>query len=149
VFELVLRIGLSLLVVFGLMWALAKMARRPLAGRGGAAMAVLARQQISRSSSVAVVRVVDRALVIGVTDGHVSMLAETDLAALERQLAGPETTTREAVELDGVAGPGTSPAPGHAVVAARIPANRLGGSVLSPGTWRQTVSFLRERTARH
>ena len=31
--ELVLRIGFSLLIVFGLMWALARVVRRPLSGR--------------------------------------------------------------------------------------------------------------------
>lgn len=139
-FELILRIGFSLLVVFGLMWGLARMAKRPLAGRGGTAMSVLARQQLGRASSVAVVRVADRALVLGVTEGQVTLLAETDLAALERQLAGPGTTTREAVPLDGV------PAP--TVLTPATTTGRMQGSVLSPATWRQTVNFLRERTAR-
>jgi flagellar protein FliO/FliZ len=133
---MVLRIGFSLLVVLGLMWALAKVARRPLGGRGGAALAVLARQQLSRSASVAVIRVVDRALVVGVSEGQVTLLAETDLEGFER--APAETTTREAIE----------PALPVQRVAPAVPESRLAGSALSPATWRQTMDFLRERTVR-
>lgn len=138
--ELVLRIGFSLFVVFGLMWGLAKLAKRPLSGRGGAALSVLARQQLSRSSSVAVIRVVDRALVLGVTDGHISLLGEADLPALERQIAGPDNATRKPVGLDGTA---RRPVAGPVVAG-----GRLNGSVLSPAMWRQTVDFVRDRTAR-
>jgi flagellar protein FliO/FliZ len=133
VLELVLRIGFSLLVVLGLLWVLARVARRPLAGRGGGAIAVLARQQITRGSTVAVVRVADRALIIGVTDGQVTLLGEADPAGLS---------------------PAPSPAPvagrreSMAVAVDPAPAGRLAGSVLSPQTWSQTVQFLRDRTAR-
>ena len=123
--ELVLRIGFSLLVVLGLLWVLAKVARRPLAGRGGGAIAVLARQQLTRGSTVAVVRVGDRALILGVTDGQVSLLGEADPASVD------------------------SPAPRRETVALQdLPAGRLNGSLLSPQTWSQTVQFLRDRTAR-
>nr|BFE89372.1 hypothetical protein GCM10020093_119740 [Planobispora longispora] len=54
-----------------------------LAGRGGGHLSVIARQQLSRNSSVAIVRVVDRALVLGVTDGQVTLLTETELDAVE------------------------------------------------------------------
>ncbi len=137
--ELVLRIAFSLLIILGLMWGLARLARRPLAGRGNAALSVLSRQQLTRGSSVAVVRVVDRAYVLGVTDGQVSLLAETDLAAVERQLAGP-AEKRDAVEIDSE---NATP-----VVDATTP-GRLHGSLLSPATWRSTLNFLRERTVRH
>lgn len=126
--ELVLRIGFSLLVVFGLMWGLARLARRPRAGRAGGTLAVLARQQLSRSASVAVIRVVDRALVIGVTDGQINLLTETDLAALEEHAA--PAAVREPVVLE----------------TARPSA--LAGSALSPATWRQAVNALRDRTVR-
>src|SRR6266513_2035073 len=99
--ELVLRIGFSLLVVLGLLWLLAKVARRPLAGRSGGALAVLARQQITRGSAVAVVRVFDRALIVGVTDGQVTLLGEADLAALT-QPAG-ESARRDPVAVQPVA----------------------------------------------
>jgi flagellar protein FliO/FliZ len=132
--ELVLRIGFSLLIVFGLMWGLAKVARRPLTGRhGSGALAVLNRQQLSRGSSVAVVQVADRALVLGVTDQQVSLLGETTLEAFERHPHGP-------ARRDTVLAPG--------VVAPAVPHDRLGGSALSPRTWRSAMDFLRDRTTR-
>jgi flagellar protein FliO/FliZ len=136
VIELVVRIGFSLLVVFGLMWMLAKLARRPMARRGGT-VTVLARQSLTRNASVAVVRVADRALVLGVTDGQVTLLAETDPAALERaeEPAGHRATVAVA--------PTASEA--TALVAG---AGRLDGSLLSPAMWGQTMNFVRERTVR-
>jgi flagellar protein FliO/FliZ len=133
-FELVLRIGFSLLIVFGLMWGLAKMARRPLGGKHGTgALSVLNRQQLSRGSSVAVVRVADRALVLGVTDQQVSLLGETTLEAFEKH---PHSVERRETASPLEASPLTgSPAP-------------LDGSVLSPRTWRSTMDFLRDRTTR-
>src|SRR2546421_12187413 len=97
--ELVLRIGFSLLVVLGLLWVLAKLARRPLAGRGGGTVAVLARQQITRGATVAVVRVLDRALIVGVTDGQVNLLGEADLAAGSGVSAPPPLDPREPLGL--------------------------------------------------
>jgi flagellar protein FliO/FliZ len=111
--ELTVRIVFSLLVVFGLLWGLAKLARRPLAGRGGGALRVLARQQLSRGSSVAVVRVADRALVLGVSDAGVTLLADADPAVFEEDR--PVTPQKR----------------------------RLEGSLLSRETWSQTAAFFR------
>lgn len=84
-FELVLRIGFSLLVIMGLMWALARAVRRPLgAGRPHGQLEVLNRQQLTRGALVAVVKVADRAMVLGVTDQHVSLLGETDMHDFEK-----------------------------------------------------------------
>jgi flagellar protein FliO/FliZ len=137
--ELVLRIGFSLLIVFGLMWALAKVARRPLTGnRGTGNLAVLTRQQLSRSSSVAIVQVADRAYVLGVTDTQVNLLAETEVAAFERH-PHPAAVKRAAVPVD-PADPAASPV--------ELAHGRLHGSALSPRTWKAALDFLRERTAR-
>ena len=138
-FELVLRIGFSLLVVFGLMWGLARVARRPLGGRHGTgSLSVLHRQQLSRGSLVAVVQVADKALVLGVTDQQVSLLGETDLTAFERHPAEPERRNAVVVEPDSVL-PSAYGAE---------PAGRLDGSLLSPRTWGSTLDFLRDRTTR-
>ena len=138
-FELVLRIGFSLLVVFGLMWGLAKVAKRPLTGgRGTGTLSVLSRQQLSRGAAVAVVRVADRAFVLGVTDQQVTMLGETEPAMFERH---PQVVERrEGVPLvpDDVLPPAADP----------VVPGRLDGSILSPRTWRSTVDFLRDRTTR-
>lgn len=134
--ELVLRIGFSLLVVFGLLWGLAKVLRRPLGGRRGVgALAVLSRQQLSRGSAVAIVQVHDRALILGVTDQQISLLGEADLGAFEERGRSPEHRDHLTVE------------PGRDLPAAH-PAGRLEGSLLSPRTWVATLNFLRDRTAR-
>jgi flagellar protein FliO/FliZ len=132
VIELVLRISFSLLIVFGLMWGLAKVVRRPLGGkRGAGALAVLGRQQLARGSAVAVVQVHDRALILGVTDQQVSLLGETELTAFEAH--GHHHEHRDHVALE--------PPPAH-------PQGRLDGSLLSPRTWGSTLNFLRDRTTR-
>jgi flagellar protein FliO/FliZ len=87
--ELTVRIIFSLLVVFGLLWGLAKLARRPLSGRGAGVLQVVARQQLTRGSAVAVVRVADRALVLGVTEQGVTLLADADPALFEEKPAEP------------------------------------------------------------
>ena len=133
--EVTLRVIFSLAVVLFLMWGLARLVRKPLGGRGAGGLAVLTRQGLSRGASVAVVRVDDRALVLGVTEANVTLLAETDLAAFE-----------PAAECD------DQPVPGRARHAApdrlRPAGGPLAGSVLSPATWTQAVEFLRDRTGR-
>jgi flagellar protein FliO/FliZ len=146
VLEVMLRIGFSLLVIFAIMWLLAKVARKPLAGRAGGALTVLARQQLTRASSVAVVRVADRALIVGVTDTQVTLLGETEAAALARPNEEP-VSVREPVELL----PAVTPRPAIAdrpTTAPSLAPGMLHGSVLSPRTWVQTVEFLRDRTVR-
>ncbi len=126
--ELVLRIGFSLLIVFGLMWALARVARRPLSGRRGpGSLAVLHRQQLSRGSALAVVQVGDRAMVLGVTDQHVSLLGETDLTAFDRDASATDDRKPVAVDSDVLRTVGT---------ASRRP-------------WDSALEFLRDRTTRH
>ena len=123
--ELTVRIVFSLLVVLALLWGLAKLARRPLAGRHGGVLTVLARQQLSRGSSVAIVRVADRALVLGVSDAGVSLLADADAGLFEEQR--PEHAQRRTpvpLPIQGSRGP-------------------LAGSALSPTTWRQAMRYLR------
>jgi flagellar protein FliO/FliZ len=134
VIELVLRIGFSLLIVFGLMWGLAKLVKRPLGGkRGTGALAVLSRQQLARGSAVAIVQVADRALILGVTDQQVSLLGETELMAFEAH--GHHHEHRDHLPLEPDVLPPAQP-------------GRLDGSLLSPSTWGSTLDFLCDRTTR-
>ena len=114
--EVAVKMVLALMVVLGLMWLLARLARRPLTGRSAGALAVLARQPLTRGSSVAVVRVGKQAYVLGVTDHTVTLLAETDPAAVE----APTHEIREMLPLDALA-----------------------GSALSASTWRRAVEAIR------
>jgi flagellar protein FliO/FliZ len=144
------RMLLALVLVLGVMWALARWARKPMGvGKGERVMTVLARQQLSRSSSVAVLKLMDRALVLGVTEQGVQLLTETELAPLEQALSMPAGPRRapaarrpaEPIELDGEL-PALSPPPG-------LPGkSKLDGSVLSPNTWKQVLGAARELTVR-
>jgi len=138
--QLTLRIVFSLAVVLFIMWGLARVVRRPLGtGRRAGLVSVLGRQQLSKGAAVAVVRVVDRALVVGVTDGQVTLLGEADLAAVEEYQPDP-VVRREAVPLDELSTLAALPA-----LAAR-PAP-LAGSLLAPGTWTQAWQALRGRAS--
>ena len=88
------RLLVSLAVVFALMAVAARVARRRgLGGSRGTSPAtrieVLARHGLGRSSSVQLVRVAGRTLVLGVTDASVQVLGEADplLLAAEQALA--------------------------------------------------------------
>lgn len=144
-FELVLRIGFSLLVVFGLLWGLAKVARRGGIGRrGSGSLSVLNRQSLSRGSSVAVVQVADRALILGVTDTQVSLLGETDLDAFGHEAHGRHEPHGGHDPTGETAGALPS---AHATVLPHH-GGKLDGSLLSPRTWGSTLDFLRDRTTR-
>jgi flagellar protein FliO/FliZ len=89
VLSLLGRLVFSLAVVLVLMYLVARVMRNktmPGVGRIGARrdlLQVVARQTLSRTASIAVVHAADRALVVGVTDHGVSVLAELDVASLE------------------------------------------------------------------
>ena len=145
---LALRILFSLIVVLAIMWALARLARGPLARGGGlGGLTVVARQQLTRGAGVAVIRLADRGLVLGVTDQQVNLIAETDLAELDhlaeqvatrhRALPFRRRTPLSHVDLGGTANRDST-----------VDGGKLAGSVLSRRTWSQTLEFLRERTAR-
>jgi flagellar protein FliO/FliZ len=144
---LALRVGFSLTVVLGLMWLAARMFRGKLTSRGAGTLEVLARAQVGRGASVAVVRVADRALVVGVTEHGIALLGEpiTDLATLTASTPAVE------VSVDGEA-PGLFATrrneTGSAASTAASAAGPLQGSLLSPATWRQVVQLIRERTVR-
>ena len=97
------RLAVSLGVVFALMALAGKMLRkRGLGTRGSGATSkieVLARQGLGRASSVQLVRVGGKTLVLGVTETNVSVLGEADPLLLEAELAlaaTPEETTTPA-----------------------------------------------------
>jgi flagellar protein FliO/FliZ len=146
-FTLALRVGFSLLVVLGLMWVAARAFRTRLGTRGADTMEVLARQQVGRGSTIALLRVADRALIVGVTEHSITLLGEpiTDLSTLI--VSEPEA----AVTLDGGA-PGLFAArrldAGSPVAPAPGAGGPLQGSLLSPGTWRQALQLIRDRTVR-
>jgi flagellar protein FliO/FliZ len=137
VFEVILRVVVSLGVVLLLFWAVARVSQRRL-GLGGARspLRVLGRQALGRNASVAVVEVGERVLVVGVADSGVRLLTELDPDEL------PATTRVPAVAAAGT-GPGADPATAAAdgavgpVGPVPRPTAGLHGSVLSGQTWKQ------------
>ena len=158
------RLLVSLAAVLGVMWLLARRMRKGGRLKDTRLIDVLGRQQLSRTASVAVVRVGEQALVIGVTDAQVSVLGETDLGAAQAMVAASAATTP--VKPVKPVKPARPAAPVGADTRRSAPAGRhatepddaeftaprqrsaLSGSALSPQTWRQTVESLRELTSR-
>ncbi len=88
--EMFLRLLLSLGVVIGLMWAAATVLRKRgfAGGTGrrpgpGVQVELLARRSLGRNSSIAVIRVGERSMVIGVTDHMVTKLDDADVEEIE------------------------------------------------------------------
>jgi flagellar protein FliO/FliZ len=147
------RLLVSLAAVLGLMWVLARRVKRPGKGKSKQLIDVLSRQQLARNSSIAVVRVMDQALILGMTDTQMTVLGETDLDAVLAKIeaAMPVRATRPAPKSVATARRAAI-APTADVdvdaVAVPQPSGRLAGSALSLATWRQTIESLRDVTAR-
>lgn len=125
------RAGLSLLLVLGVLWGVTRLLRGRTQGRVPGVLEVVSRQALGRTASVTVVRVGDRALVLGVTESHVTLLGDTELPEPVAVATAPAASPRAVVAPTTVARPGG-----------------LSGSVLSPATWRAGVAFLREKSVR-
>jgi len=88
--ELFARLIMSLAVVIGLMWVAANVLRKRgfsgVAGRRavrGPQVELLARRPLGRNASIAVVRVGERSLVVGVTDHQVTKLGEVEFEDID------------------------------------------------------------------
>lgn len=138
IFWLLVRLGLSLVLVAGLLWMAARMAGRRGLGAAADAVEVLARQPLSRTSALCVVRVADRVLILGSSEQQVTLLGETDLEAMETSALAARIKAQTAPALLGIG-------KGGAVSAV---SGLAGGSVLDPAQWRSAVNGIRDRTVR-
>ena len=119
---LLLRVVISLAVVLGIVWFVARGSRR--FGGTSRLVRVAGRQSLSRTASVAVVQVADRMLVLGVSEAGVRLLTELDPEqVVQREQAQHEPAQLEPAQLE--------PA------RQRAGSGALAGSMLSPDTWRQ------------
>ena len=93
------RTSFSLVAVLGLLYLISRWLRRRNGGgaAGAGEFAVLARQSLGAKASVALVKVGDRALVVGISEQGVSLLGETDVATVF-----PAPAPAEAAEADAV-----------------------------------------------
>ncbi|HET7690384.1 MAG TPA: flagellar biosynthetic protein FliO [Nocardioidaceae bacterium] len=128
---LTIRLVVSLAIVVGLLIVLARVGSKRFAGQRGDLVHVVHRQALTRTSSVAVVTVGSRVLVLGTTEQQVQLLTELDPDELE-------LVEEPAVPLEG--DPSTDGAP---VRPGPTSVGSLSGSVLSPATWRQAVAAVR------
>lgn len=154
------RLLVSLAAVLGVMWVIGRRMKKGRGPKSSQLIDVLGRQQLSRNASVAVVRVGEQALVIGVTDAQVSVLGETDLGAAQAMVTAATDTRRTAPRRatapasHRVAVPAAPAAPAVPAVPADVVPDSaskpgaLSGSALSPHTWRQTIDSLRDLTTR-
>lgn len=145
------RLLVSLAAVLGVMWVLVRRVKRP--GKGGNSkqlIDVLSRQHLGRNSSVAVIRVMDKALILGMTETQMSVLGETDLDAVMAKLeaATPVRAPRPQRSTAGSLTPAGSVAAVPVDGVSQRPTGRLAGSALSPAMWRQSIESLRDLTAR-
>ena len=143
--ELGVRVVISLGVVLGLFWTIARIGSRKVGGRDRSLVRVRSRQALSRGSSLAVVEVGSRVLVVGVSDAGVRLLTELDPFELETEVSDltelpaelavvqPDAPTRA---LSRRAARPARIAPRPATRAAEDP-SALGGSLLAPATWKQ------------
>ena len=152
--ELTIRLIVSLAIVVGLLLLLARFGARKFRGNSGALVHVVHRQALSRTSSVSVVTVGSRVLVLGTTEQQISVLTELDPDELELDdvpelalVAEPVEEIETAAELVLARTPGSH----RAAPAARagVPATgALAGSVLSVQTWKQALSAVSRGSAR-
>ncbi|MGY1778993.1 FliO/MopB family protein [Geodermatophilus sp. SYSU D01036] len=130
---MLIRLVLSLAFVGGVLWFAARLAKKRGLGSGGGLVEVVARQRMGRASTVNVLRIADRVLVVGATEEQVTLLAELDGDAVEATLA------ERAAAAPAAGGP--------AVPTPRI-GGALAGSVFDRSGWQGFVTQLRERTVR-
>lgn len=112
--ELTIRLIGSLAVVVGLLLVTVRIGARKFKPRAGAPVRVLHRQALSRSTSVAVVEVGGRVLVLGATEHQISVLTELDPTGMVPEAAEPLALAGSPV----VAAPQFSPADFPALVLA-------------------------------
>lgn len=139
-FDLLLRVGLSLGIVVGVLWVAARVVNgRSTSGRGrtrtarhNAPIEVVAQQRLGRRQSVAVVSTGGRSILIGITDQQITLLGEADHGTVDADVAMPsdaETDTSSITDANGRAS-----SRGDA-----------GGPVPA---WKAALEDLRERTVR-
>lgn len=141
--ELTVRLLVSLSLVLGLLLLLIRFGGRRFRGNRDSMVRVLHRHHLSRGSTVSVVAVGSRLLVLGATEHQVRVLTELDPEDLAHTgadvltLAGSSTDRPDSAEPTSAASTAT---------AARTD-GPLAGSVLSAATWKQALAVAMRRTS--
>ena len=139
---MVIRLVLCLAFIGVILMFASRVAKKRGLGGATGVIEVIARQRMGRASSVSVLRVAGRVLVVGATEQQVTLLAEVEDDELDAALAAQ---LRPQVGADGAT---TELPAARRPLPVRTGSGALGGSVLDRGTWTSLVSELRERTVR-
>lgn len=145
------RMLLSLSVVLGLLWVIARVGRGRQVGRrpgrtgpgtGAQRIEMLGRRSLGRHSAVFVIRAGNRTMVVGQTAQQITVLAECEPDGPDRsdQPEGPEALEGPEVSV------GTDPAGRSEDV---MPGLASETGVLTPKAWDAFVDRVREMTVRH
>lgn len=132
--ELAVRLVLSLSLVLGLLLLLARFGGRKFRGKSDAMVQILHRQHLTRGSTISVVSVGSKVLVLGTTENQVRVLTELDpdeVGAPQADLA-LEQPEQQPTTLAAVPQRDSSP---------------LAGSVLSVDTWKQALAAATRRAS--
>ncbi|MDQ6523487.1 flagellar biosynthetic protein FliO [Nocardioides sp. LHD-245] len=145
--ELAVRLVGSLALVVGLLLLIARLVNRRFKAPAGAAVQVVQRQALGRGQGVVVVAVGTRILVLGTTEQQVTLLAEVEPDEIGLDLTAPEPAGAESAR---AASAGAAPAAEEgrpAGVPVPGPTGPLGGSVLSPQTWKDAMAAVTGKRA--
>ena len=153
------RVILSLAVVLVLLWLASRgMRRNQRRSTRGVDVDVLARQPLAQRASVAVVKVGDRALVLGVTEGRVDLLADQPIESLllkdsasvvvDLPAIGEQPDTADTADDASTGALPAVPVQRIAAPVSPVPRGPLAGSALSPATWSKALDAVREMTVR-
>lgn len=129
---LVVRLVCSLAIVLGLLLLIARFAGRRFKGRTGSPVRVVHRQPISRGSSVTVVTVGTRILVLGSTEQQVTLLTELEPDEIDLPEHAADLSDGETPQ---------SASEGRV----RVATGPVAGSILSPQTWKQALAAATQR----
>ncbi|WNM27416.1 flagellar biosynthetic protein FliO [Demequina capsici] len=167
---LVLRVGLSLAAVLGLLWWLSRRMQARVGVKRRESLNILGRQQLSRRSGVALIEAAGHRIVVGYGDEGVTFLhdagempeeapaavpaarVEVDLADVDATGAAPREATISELRVPDASARPVAPVHVRSTPARTADARRhrspLEGSILAPDTWRKAVATVQERTVR-
>ena len=165
---LIVRFVVSLAVVIGLIWGLARVKKR-VSPKGAGTINLVSKVPVSKKGSLLLVEVGGKTMMLGATDTSITLLSVIETAAdieeskEDRRPVSLDSLLDEQLESVLALDPGLQypdlqyPDLQHpdlpdreAVASLHRPKGegRLAGSVLSPTTWRQLTEVLREKTVR-
>ena len=157
---LIVRFVVSLAVVIGLIWGLARVKKR-VSPKGAGTINLVSKVPVSKKGSLLLVEVGGKTMMLGATDTSITLLSVIETAAdieeskEDRRPVSLDSLLDEQLESVLALDPSLEypdlEYPDYKEVASLhrpTGEGRLAGSVLSPTTWRQLTEVLREKTVR-